>query len=43
MNMLDLRAHDGSRGLADEGVRFFAVPVKVRSFCTFPVRAFCLV
>ena len=29
--------------LPDEsGLRFFAVPVKVRSFGTFPVRAFCL-
>jgi kynurenine formamidase len=26
----------------DRGTHFFAVPVKVRSFGTFPVRAFCL-
>jgi arylformamidase len=34
------------RGLADlpdEGSRFFAVPVKVKAFGTFPVRAFALV
>jgi len=29
--------------LPDEGFRFFAVPVKVRGFGTFPVRAFALV
>ncbi len=28
--------------LPDAGLRFFAVPVKVRAFDTFPVRAFCL-
>jgi len=28
--------------LPDEGARFFAVPVKVRAFGTFPVRAFAL-
>jgi arylformamidase len=27
----------------DRGFRFFAVPVKVKAFGTFPVRAFCLV
>ena len=27
----------------DRGSRFFAVPVKVKSFCTFPVRAFAIV
>jgi kynurenine formamidase len=26
--------------LPDTGVRFFAVPVKVKAFGTFPVRAF---
>jgi kynurenine formamidase len=34
------------RGLAelpDRGSRFFAVPVKVRGFGTFPVRAFAVV
>jgi arylformamidase len=30
-------------GLPDEGFRFFAVPVKVRAFGTFPVRAFGIV
>jgi kynurenine formamidase len=29
--------------LPDDGFRFFAVPVKVRAFGTFPVRAFALV
>lgn len=29
--------------LPDEGFRFFAVPVKVKGFGTFPVRAFALV
>jgi arylformamidase len=28
--------------LPDEGARFFAVPVKVRAFGTFPVRAFAI-
>jgi kynurenine formamidase len=28
--------------LPDEALRFFAVPVKVRAFGTFPVRAFAL-
>jgi kynurenine formamidase len=27
----------------DTGFRFFAVPVKVKAFGTFPVRAFCLI
>jgi kynurenine formamidase len=31
------------RDLPDQGFRFFAVPVKVKSFGTFPVRAFGLV
>ena len=30
-------------GLPDSGFRFFAVPVKVRRFGTFPVRAFGIV
>jgi kynurenine formamidase len=29
--------------LPDNGFKFFAVPVKVRGFGTFPVRAFGLV
>lgn len=29
--------------LSDEGFRFFAVPVKVQNFGTFPVRAFGIV
>ena len=29
--------------LPEEGFRFFAVPVKVKSFGTFPVRAFGLI
>jgi kynurenine formamidase len=29
--------------LPDSGFRFFAVPVKVKDFGTFPVRAFALV
>ena len=29
--------------LPDSGVRFFAVPVKVKDFGTFPVRAFAIV
>jgi arylformamidase len=29
--------------LSDSGFRFFAVPVKVKSFGTFPVRAFALI
>lgn len=33
----------GLRELPDTGFRFFAVPVKVRNFGTFPVRAFALV
>lgn len=33
----------GLDGLPDSGFRFFAVPVKVRSFGTFPVRAFAIV
>ena len=33
----------GLEGLPDRGARFFAVPVKVRGFGTFPVRAFGLV
>jgi kynurenine formamidase len=28
--------------LPDPGCRFFAVPVKVRHFATFPVRAFAI-
>jgi len=32
----------GLAALPDEGSRFFAVPVKVRGFGTFPVRAFAL-
>jgi arylformamidase len=33
----------GLRDLPNGGFRFFAVPVKVRNFGTFPVRAFALV
>ena len=33
----------GLRELPDNGFKFFAVPVKVRGFGTFPVRAFALV
>jgi len=33
----------GLRDLPEEGFRFFAVPVKVRNFGTFPVRAFAIV
>ena len=33
----------GLRELPDSGFRFFAVPVKVKSFGTFPVRAFAIV
>jgi len=33
----------GLRDLPDDGFKFFAVPVKVRNFGTFPVRAFALV
>jgi arylformamidase len=33
----------GLRDLPDRGFKFFAVPVKVRNFGTFPVRAFALV
>jgi arylformamidase len=33
----------GLRELPDAGFRFFAVPVKVRRFGTFPVRAFAIV
>jgi kynurenine formamidase len=33
----------GLRALPDEGCRFFAVPVKVKAFGTFPVRAFAIV
>jgi arylformamidase len=33
----------GLEALPERGVRFFAVPVKVRAFGTFPVRAFGLV
>ena len=33
----------GLRELPDAGFRFFAVPVKVKSFGTFPVRAFAIV
>ena len=33
----------GLGDLPDDGFRFFAVPVKVRDFGTFPVRAFALV
>lgn len=32
----------GLDGLPDRGVRFFAVPVKVAGFGTFPVRAFAI-
>jgi kynurenine formamidase len=32
----------GLAALPDEGSRFFAVPVKVKAFGTFPVRAFAL-
>ncbi len=46
----DLLAHDipiaehltGLDALPDRGARFFAVPVKVRAFGTFPVRAFAM-
>ncbi len=31
------------KALPDDGFKFFAVPVKVRAFGTFPVRAFGLV
>jgi kynurenine formamidase len=33
----------GLRELPDHGFKFFAVPVKVRNFGTFPVRAFAVV
>ncbi len=33
----------GLDALPDRGGRFFAVPVKVKAFGTFPVRAFCAV
>ncbi|HYH82158.1 MAG TPA: cyclase family protein [Longimicrobium sp.] len=33
----------GLEGVPDAGFRFFAVPVKVKAFGTFPVRAFALV
>lgn len=33
----------GLRELPDAGFRFFAVPVKVKNFGTFPVRAFAIV
>ena len=33
----------GLDGIPDRGARFFAVPVKVRAFGTFPVRAFAIV
>jgi kynurenine formamidase len=33
----------GLAALPDEGSRFFAVPVKVKAFGTFPVRAFAVV
>ena len=33
----------GLRELPDTGFRFFAVPVKVKNFGTFPVRAFAVV
>ena len=33
----------GLRDLPDNGFKFFAVPVKVRNFGTFPVRAFAVV
>ena len=33
----------GLRDLPEKGFRFFAVPVKVRNFGTFPVRAFAIV
>ena len=33
----------GLDALPDEGSRFFAVPVKVKAFGTFPVRAFAMV
>jgi len=32
----------GLEGVPDRGFRFFAVPVKVKAFGTFPVRAFAL-
>ena len=46
-----LLAHDipivehlcGLSELPDSGFRFFAVPVKVKNFGTFPVRAFVIV
>ena len=46
----ELLAHDipiaehltGLDALPDRGARFFAVPVKVRAFGTFPVRAFAI-
>jgi len=33
----------GLRDLPDTGFKFFAVPVKVKNFGTFPVRAFAVV
>jgi kynurenine formamidase len=33
----------GLRDLPDSGFKFFAVPVKVRNFGTFPIRAFALI
>ena len=33
----------GLRALPDNGFKFFAVPVKVRKFGTFPIRAFALI
>lgn len=33
----------GLEQLPDQGFKFFAVPVKVKRFGTFPVRAFCIV
>ena len=33
----------GLEHLPDQGFRFFAVPVKVKAFGTFPVRAFAIV
>jgi kynurenine formamidase len=32
----------GLEALPDHGSRFFAVPVKVRAFGSFPVRAFAM-
>ena len=32
----------GLAALPDQGSRFFAVPVRVKAFGTFPVRAFAL-